>query len=112
MAHAISFEGNVTAAPIPAPAPIPNGLPAPVPVPTKAPALTKEEEVKLSKYSKMKKMKSPEAAIRNKMKQDGVDKALVAKFLAMHHPLLLLLPRAVYLHLDQKLRQSQNGRKI
>merc|ERR1712032_38401 len=53
---------------------------AAAPIPVSKPTLTKEEEVQCAKYSKMKKMKLPEAAIRNKMKQDGIDKSLVAKF--------------------------------
>eukprot|EP01084_Bolivina_argentea_P014066 26303_1 len=61
------------------PPPPPYVPPPPVPK-AAAPVLTKEEEIKLAKYTRMKKMRLPEGAIRNKMKQDGIDSGLIDTF--------------------------------
>ena len=41
--------------------------------------LTEEEEKKVCKYRKMLKIKMPEQSVKNRMRQDGVDKALINK---------------------------------
>eukprot|EP01084_Bolivina_argentea_P160349 279247_1 len=45
-------------------------------------SMTRKEEIKVAKYTRMKKMGFPLKSIRNKMQQDGTGSALIDKFLA------------------------------